>query len=121
MNLLVSVSLIMGICVFIAFLFKDAGLSILNPGAMVIVLGGSACALSMGFPFSKIGNALRDVLSTFQDQCEKETLVRDITGAARAHKRADIHALERGIAETGDDFLRFGLSLLLNRHEAEDI
>ncbi len=121
MNLVVSVSLMTGIGLFIAFLFKDTGLSVLNPGAMVIVLGGSACALCVGFPFGKIGTAVRDVVSTFRDQCEKEALVRDITRAARAHRRADIRALERGIGETKDDFLRFGLSLLLNRHEEEDI
>jgi chemotaxis protein MotA len=121
MNLTVRVSLVIGIGLFIAFLLKDAGLTIANPGALVIVLGGSACALCLGFPFGAIRNAVSDTLSTFRGQQEKEALVRDISRAARAYKRADIRALERGIDETRDDFLRFGLGLLLNRHEAEDI
>ena len=121
MNLVLTISLVMGICFFIAFLFRDAGLSILNPGALIIVLGGSVCAMCIGFPFSKIRDAVRDVRCSFRDHSDKEALVRQITSAAREHRRGDIRALERRIAETEDDFLRFGLSLLLNRHEAEDI
>jgi chemotaxis protein MotA len=121
MNLLLSVSLMIGIGLFSAFLFKDAGLAILNPSALVIVLGGSTCALCMGFPFTKIRNTARDVLNTFRDQHEKEALVKDITKAARAYRRADIRALEREIEESKDGFLRFGLCLLLNHHEAVDI
>src|SRR5512139_2439250 len=121
MNTVVTMSLVMGIGFFIAFLFRDAGLSILNPSALVIVLGGSTCAMCIGFPINKIQQAARDVLSTFRDHCEKRSLVRQITSAAKNLRRGDIRALERRIAETEDDFLRFGLSLLLNRHEAEDI
>jgi len=121
MNLAISAFLMSCLTFFVAFVFRDSALSFLNPDALIIVLGGSICALCIGFPFGKIRGTVNHVVETFTDQRERDALVGDLTGMARAQQRADIRSMERKIRAIKDDFLQFGLDLLINNHKEEDI
>jgi chemotaxis protein MotA len=121
MNFVIGGLLMCGMALFVGLMFRDSGLSVLNPDAAIIVLGGSICSLFIGFPFSKIRSSVRDIIETFRDQREREDLLIEITGLSRIYRRADIRAMERRIKDIDNDFLRFGLELLINNHSEEDI
>jgi chemotaxis protein MotA len=121
MGLLAIAILIAGVSLSLVLIFKDAGLIILNPAALVIVFGGSISALCIGFPMARIRDAARDLFEAFGAYGDKEPVVREIIGVARLFKRGDVRATEEAIRGIQDDFLRFGLGLLINRHAAEDI
>lgn len=111
-----------GFIIFTVTVFKDIGISmIFNPDAILIITGGTIMALFIGFPFSRIRETLSDVLESFRnDQCH-ERIVGDILDIARTYRMANIKALERKTRSVKDDFLRLGLTLLLNNHKNEEI
>lgn len=121
MNLIIGAFLMSGMTILVALMFRDSILSLLNLDALLIVLGGSLCAAFIGFPLSKIRCAAVHVTETFRDHRERVALVGKITGVARTLRKADIRAAERQIENINDDFLRFGLDLLVNNTREEDI
>ena len=121
MGLLASAVLIAGICLSFILIFRDSGLMVLNPAALAIVLGGSISALCIGFPMGRIRDTVRDLLGAFGAYGDKEPVIREIIGIARLFKRGDVRATEEAIRGIRDDFLRFGLGLVINQHAAEDI
>jgi chemotaxis protein MotA len=121
MSFLAGAVLMAGVSLSLVLIFKDASLFVLNPAALVIVLGGSLTALCIGFPLERIRNAARDLVGAFGNYGDKEPVIREIIGVARFFKRSDVRATEDAIKGIRDDFLRFGLGLLINQHVAEDI
>lgn len=121
MSRLIPAFLILGTVLFFAFLFRGTGLSVLHPEALIIVLGGSTCALFIGFPPGNITSALSHVLETFRKSDEVGDLVGQITALARIHRKADVRTMERSVKAIRNNFLRFGCSLLVDRHSRENI
>lgn len=121
MHRMISGFVIMGTALFVALLFRDTGLAVLHPEALIIVLGGSSCALFIGFPSRHITAALGHVLTTFRKTDEIGDLVGEIAVMARIHRKGDIRTMEQGLRTIGNDFLRYGCSLLVNRHSRENI
>ncbi len=102
--------------------FNGIGMETLfNVDALLIVLGGTTVALFVGFPPERIRNTIREVAGAFREGRDRETAVRDVLEVARLHRRSGIKALEAGMKALGDDFLRLGVSLLINYHRDEEI
>jgi len=121
MNFLAGAVLLVCVSLSLVLIFKDASLFVLNPSALLIVVGGSLSALCIGFPLGRIRNAARDLIGAFGAYGDKEPVIREIIGVARFFKKGDVRATEEAIKGIRDDFLRFGMGLLINKHAVEDI
>ncbi|MGC2062810.1 MAG: MotA/TolQ/ExbB proton channel family protein [Thermodesulfovibrionales bacterium] len=121
MNLILSAALIFGMAIFSALMLRDSGISVINPEALVIVIGGSICGLIIGFPFARIRTMICDVFETFRNDYGRDDLIRDLVKLSRTHRRADIRAVEKEIKNLKNDYLSFGMDLMLNRYRNEEI
>jgi chemotaxis protein MotA len=94
---------------------------LLNPGALMIVCGGTLAALFIGFPLQRLRSALADVAASFRTERSRGDLARDIVEIARIYRKADIKALENRLKTMEDRFLRLGGELLISHRQNEDI
>jgi len=121
MNLLVSAALIFGMAIYSVLMMRDSGISVLNPEALVIVIGGSICGLFIGFPLARIRTMLRDLFEAFRNSYGREDLIRDLVKLSRTHRRADIRAVEKEIRNLKNDYLSFGMDLMVNHYKEDEI
>lgn len=122
MNIVLSIALVVTLSSFVLTVFRDVGLQmIFNPDALLIVIGGSIIAVFIGFPFARIRDTAHDVISAFKTGGDRDSVVREILRAARIYRKADIRGLENMMKTMHDDFLRFGLNLLINHRNSQEI
>lgn len=124
MNVLLSLALFTGIVCFGIAVFRDIGIAmIFNPDALLIVVGGTTAAVFVGFPLQRIRDAATALVDSFRGSGAREALVGEIVEIARRYRRGDIRELEDNLTGIKDDFLRLGVSLLINYrtdHEIRD-
>jgi chemotaxis protein MotA len=105
---------------FALTIFNDIGFGmIFNPDAMIIIFGGTIVAVLIGFPLKRIQLAMADVINAFRDKRDRDTVIGEVLEIARIYRRADIRGLEKKMEHMGDDFLKIGVSLLINNHQSE--
>jgi chemotaxis protein MotA len=122
MNAMLVITLIIALMLFAFTVFKDIGLSmIFNPDALMIVGGGTIVAVFLGFPFKRIKSTMYDIVNAFRPQRNRNEMAKDILEVARIYRRTDIRGLENRTKTLKDDFLKLGVSLLINHQSNEDI
>ena len=122
MNLALSVVFVICLTSFGLTVFRGIGLSmIFNLDAFLIVVGGTAVALFLGFPAGRIRNTAYDVVNAFSPQRDREAVIEDILEVSRMYLKTDIRTLENRIRNFNDNFLKFGINLLINNHRSKEI
>jgi len=122
MNMITGMALIIGIMVFALTVLRDIGTSmIFNFDAFMIVVGGTAMAMLIGFPVQRLRHAFNDIMATFTEQKSREEVIRDILDIARMYRRTDVRSIENRLNAVDDHFLRMGVNLLINNHTNEEI
>ena len=122
MNVLLALVGLVALLLFSSTVFRDIGLGmLLNPDALMIVLGGTVVAVFLGFPLRRLRTAVADIADTFRAKSDRQRTSQDILDVARIHRRADIQGLERKMATIHNDFLKLGVNLLINHQPSEQI
>jgi len=122
MNIVLSAVIPLGLASLALVVFRDMGMTmIFNLDAFLIVVGGTAIALFVGFPLERMRNALHDIINAYSRQRDRDAVIRDILDISRMYRRTDISTLENKIQSLDDNFLRLGAKLLINNYGAQDI
>jgi chemotaxis protein MotA len=122
MNTVLGITFVAALALFASAVFRDIGLSMFfNPDALMIVVGGTVVAVFIGFPFKRIKSTVHGVINSFRSKENREELVKEILEAGRIYRRSDIRGLENRMKAMKDDFLKLGVSLLINHKSNEDI
>lgn len=122
MNAMLVITFIIALILFAFTVFQDIGLSmIFNPDALMIVGGGTIVAVFLGFPFKRIKSTMYDIIDAFRPQRNRNEMAKDILEVARIYRRTDIRGLENRMKTLKDDFLKLGVSLLINHQSNENI
>ena len=123
MELATVVGLVMGlISVFVGMVIKGAPISALNnPAAFLIIIGGTASCIFIGFRMDQVVRFPKLIGMTFkknnlQSQGELLQLVIELSQLAR---REGILALESKVQEIEDPFFRTGLGMVIDGMEPE--
>jgi chemotaxis protein MotA len=122
MNISLGAAFVLGIVLLALTVFKDIGITmIFNVDAFLIVIGGTAIAMFIGFPVQRIRDTFHDIINTFSEQRKRDDIIRDILEISRMHRRADIRNLESRIQGMDDNYLKLAANLLINDHEQKEI
>jgi len=122
MNVILVIVGLIALLLFSSTVFRDIGLNmLLNPDALMIVLGGTIVAVFLGFPFKRLRTACGDIADTFFAKCDRERTSQDLLDVARLYRKADIRGLERKMNGISNDFLKLGVSLLITHQSNDDI
>ncbi|MBI5740848.1 MAG: MotA/TolQ/ExbB proton channel family protein [Nitrospirae bacterium] len=122
MNIVPGAVITISLVLFALTVFRDIGLSmIFNLDAFLIVAGGTAVALCVGFPFLRIRNTIYDIIQAYSGKRDRDSVVKDILDISRTYMRTSIRSLEHKVKGIEDDFLRLGARLLINNYGDHDI
>ena len=122
MNAILVIVFFIAMSLFSLTVFRNIGLAmVINPDALMIVVGGTLVAVFLGFPFKRLKNAAYDVLETFRTKHNEQETAKDIFDLARIYRRADIRGLERRMKGINDRFLKMGVTLLINNQSNKEI
>ena len=117
MNKSASIALITGILLILLVQQLEAGsiLMILQPIALLIVIGGTVCASIVNFGLSVFINAIKSVSTIFFEQKDTSSqVIADIIEIAYYARRNGIFALEKVIDQIDDNFLRRSVQLCVD-------
>ncbi len=109
--------------VFLAIMLGGAGVgAYVDPPSMLIVLGGTAGAVFIGFPLGDIMNALKALKTAFMppSYAPAET-VKQLEQLSQRARREGLLSLEEAAEEASDDFLKRGLQMMVDGHEPSAI
>ncbi len=84
---------------------------LINLQAMVIVFGGMALVIALGFPRDRVEatwRSLQKILFSQRDKAGKKALLKEIFNLAHTYRIHGPLALERALSHVKHDFLRFG-------------
>ncbi len=88
---------------------------LVQPVPMLIVFGGTFCAAFINFPAQTVVNALKAAVSVFKNETDNtSSVVEEILQLAHFTRRQGIFAINEHIDEIQDNFLRRGMSLLID-------
>jgi chemotaxis protein MotA len=122
MNAILGITFVIALTLFASTVFRDIGLAmVLNPDALMIVCGGTIVAVFLGFPVKRIRSTVHAVIDVFRHQKNREEIAREMLEVARIYRRTDIRGLEKRMRTLKDDYLKLGVSLLINHQSNEDI
>jgi chemotaxis protein MotA len=108
------------ILVFALTILHDIGPGmIFNPDAIIIIFGGTVIAVLIAFPLKRIQQVVADLIHTFRDNRDRDTVIAEVIEIARVYRKADIRSLEKRGEQIRDEFLKIGVSLLINNHRSE--
>lgn len=114
--------MVVGILAVAFSIVRGIGVEMLiNVDAFVIVIGGSIVALFLGHPIKRIKTMVSDVLDSFKKRDDRESLLEEILFLANVHRKDGIRALEKTVKSVKDDYLRFGINLLVHNYKDSDI
>ncbi|MCM3566979.1 flagellar motor stator protein MotA [Neobacillus mesonae] len=105
-------------------ILKGASLSALvNPAAYLVILGGTAAAIMIAFPFNEIKKfpILLKIAFFEPKQLSKTELIASFVKSAGIAKREGILALEEMAASVKDPFLKKGYELIIDGYDYEFI
>jgi len=121
MDITTIIGLVAGFCV-IALGIMNAGdlFSFFDPASVFIVVGGTASAVMIAYPFNDLMGMIGVVRKTLfsKSQPTTETIATLVSFAERA-RREGILALERHMEEIEDEFLGKGIQLAVDGTEPE--
>lgn len=122
MNIVITLIIAGGIFFFILPIIRNTGLEMfLNLDALLIIGSGTLIGLFVGFPAKRIRAVFTHLKEAFVDHGDRDSLLKTILFVARIYKRGHIRELENRLGEIRDDFLRLGVTLLINHHPIEVI
>lgn len=123
MEISTLIGLILGlVAVFVGMILKGAPLiSLLTPAAYVIILGGTAATLFIGFPMSEIKKfpTLLKMVFVKQKLVERRDLITMFMEWASITRREGLLALETKVEEIDDDFLRNGMRMIIDGNDQD--
>ncbi|KJR42686.1 MotA/TolQ/ExbB proton channel [Candidatus Magnetoovum chiemensis] len=94
---------------------------IINTDALLIVGGGALIAIFISYHPRRIKSTIEDVRSSFKTRNKKELLISDILSLSRIYRKGGIRALEQSLGVIKDEFLKFGISLIVSNYRTDDI
>src|SRR3954447_17981219 len=116
-----KVSSAIGLAVAVAGLFLGATMegsnvfAILNPSAMLIVLGGTLGATITGTSFAAIKNIPKLYMKTFNaDLPDLNAKLTELVGSAESARREVLLALEKKVGRIEDPFTKRIMRLMVN-------
>ncbi|MBF0537177.1 MAG: MotA/TolQ/ExbB proton channel family protein [Nitrospirae bacterium] len=116
-RLLTGVLMVAILAVVLVSLFRGMGLAMLfNVDAFVIVIGGTFVGSLIGFPMRRIKTTVLDIVNSFREKADNAYIVREIQECSSINRSDGLRALEDKVSEIKDDFLRFGINLVVNSY-----
>lgn len=123
MEISTLIGLILGlIAVLVGMILKGASLaSLINPAAYLIILGGTAATLFIGFPLSELKKIPKLIKMTFvkQQLMDKTDMIKLFMEWASITRREGLLALETKVEEIDDGFLRNGMRMIIDGNDQE--
>jgi chemotaxis protein MotA len=110
------------IAVGVGMTLKGASvMSLLNPAALLIIFGGTAATLFVGFQMSELKKfpKLTKILFKQQQLIEKKELVRRFMDWVSITRREGLLALETQVDQIEDAFLRNGMRMIIDGNDSE--
>lgn len=125
MDLTTVLGLIVGIlAIGVGMVLKGVSLvALVNPAAILIILAGTAAAVTIAFPTNEIKKVpkLFVVIFTEKKAVDQAKLIRMFSDWAQLARKEGLLALEAKTSEVEDPFLRNGLSLAVDGQSADYI
>lgn len=123
MEISTIIGLILGlVSVVLGMFLKDAPFSSLaNPAAYVIILGGTAATLFIGFPLAELKKIPKLLKMTFVKQklIDRRDLITLFMEWASITRREGLLALEGKVDEIDDAFLRGGMRMIIDGNDQD--
>lgn len=111
--------LIVSILINTAFDF-GALIRFVDPPSVLIVMGGTACALMIAFPLQRVGQAMKAVKNLFSPpNLDPTEAINNIISLANLARREGILALEETARSMEDPFLQKGVMLIVDGTDPE--
>ncbi|QCT00822.1 MotA/TolQ/ExbB proton channel [Paenibacillus algicola] len=95
--------------------------SLVNPAAYLIIFGGTAATIFIGFPMAELKKFPKLVKMTFSKQnlMDKAELISTFMDWASITRREGLLALEAKVEEIDDAFLRNGMRMIIDGNDQE--
>ncbi|GAB6992624.1 flagellar motor stator protein MotA [Paenibacillus pini] len=123
MEISTIIGLILGVvAVLFGMVLKGAPIvSLLTPAAYVIILGGTAATLFIGFPMADLKKLpkLFKMIFIKQKLMEREDLIKYFMEWASITRREGLLALESKVDEIDDAFLRNGMRMIIDGNDQD--
>ncbi|MBI1822941.1 MAG: MotA/TolQ/ExbB proton channel family protein [Nitrospirae bacterium] len=122
MNVFLIMAFLAAFSLFSSTIFRNIGFDlIINSDALMIVGGGTVVAVFLGFPIKRLRKTVNDLLDAFRTPRSGDETAKDILDITRIYRKGDIRRMEKKIKSLKDDFLKMGVSLLINNKSSEEI
>ena len=122
MNALLLTTFLIALALFASTLFRNIGMELLiNTDALMIVGGGTIIAVFLGFPLKRLKTVLCDIREAFRSNSTGQDTGKDILEITKIYRKGDIRKMERKIRTIEDNFLKMGISLLINNKPSDEI
>ena len=117
------IGLVLGfVLIFGTILMGDGWQMFIDPGSIIIVLGGTLAALLVAFTMQQIKGVPGGLKAMFGfTPPDFEALVAEFTDLARVVRRDGLLALDRRLGETEDEMMRFGLEMAVDGVEPDEV
>lgn len=123
MEISTIIGLVLGlVSVLVGMVLKGAAITALaNPAAFLIIIGGTAATLFIGFPMVELKKLPKLVKMIFLKQklMDKTDLISLFMEYASITRREGLLALESKVEEIDDAFLRNGMRMIIDGNEQE--
>lgn len=123
MEISTIIGLVLGlVSVLVGMVLKGASISaLINPAAYLIILGGTAATLFIGFPLVELKKFPKLIKMTFvkQNLMDKTDLISLFMEFASITRREGLLALESKVEEIDDAFLRNGMRMIIDGNDQE--
>lgn len=98
-----------------AIFLGEGWMTFFDPTSLLIVLGGTACALLVGYTLDEFKGSIGAVKDFFGYHApDMAGYVTEFSDLARTARREGLLALDRRLGETEDEFLSFGLEMAVD-------
>ncbi len=122
-NLLPLISFIAGIALIVWSITSSGEISsFLDGPSLIITLGGSFCALLISFPFKdikKVPALLKQLFSLTEE--DTAGFIETVVDLSRKSRSQGILAIEEEVEQLDNEMLAFGLSMVVDGVESEDL
>lgn len=110
------------IAVFVGMVVKGASLSILwNPAAIMIIILGTIACVFVAFPMTELKKVpkLFKTIIMKPKMASKQVIIFDVVKIASDARREGLLSLENKLDELSDDFLKYGVQLIVDGNEVQ--
>ncbi len=121
MDLGTIIGMIAGIAVLVYGMLSGGEISgYIDPGSIIVTMGGGICANIMGFPLSDTIRAIKVLPLIFKEPKQNAMdTIRTLVELSQKARREGLLALESAQGELKDDFLKKAMELVVDGIEAE--